>query len=240
MSIITDNLFFGIILSLAAFEIGLYINRKTKISIFNPLLIAIILVIGFLLAFNIDFDTYNSGAKFINMFLGPSTVALALPLYKQIDLLKKNALSILIGILLGSIIGICSVIALSCLLNLDSSLMKSLIPKSVTTPIGIEICNQLEGIMPITVLAIILSGILGAIIGPYVCKFFRIKNSIAIGVAIGTASHAVGTTKALEIGEIEGAMSSLSIGVAGLITVFIAPAIYNLASLICNFQAKMM
>ncbi|MBE6050000.1 MAG: LrgB family protein [Clostridium sp.] len=234
MSIITNNLFFGIILSLAAFEIGLYINKKTKVAIFNPLLIAILLVIGFLIAFNIDFDTYNSGAKFINMFLGPSTVVLALPLYKQIDLLKRNALSIISGILLGSIIGICSIIALSYIFKLDSDLMKSLIPKSVTTPIGIEISNQLEGIVPITVLAIILSGILGAVIGPYICKIFKINDSIAVGVSLGTASHAIGTTKALEIGEVEGAMSSLSIGVAGLMTVFIAPAIYNLAAIILN------
>lgn len=234
MSIITNNLFFGIILSLAAFEIGLYINKKTKVAIFNPLLIAILLVIGFLIAFNIDFDTYNSGAKFINMFLGPSTVVLALPLYKQIDLLKRNALSIISGILLGSIIGICSIIVLSYIFKLDSDLMKSLIPKSVTTPIGIEISNQLEGIVPITVLAIILSGILGAVIGPYICKIFKINDSIAVGVSLGTASHAIGTTKALEIGEVEGAMSSLSIGVAGLMTVFIAPAIYNLAAIILN------
>lgn len=234
MSIITNNLFFGIILSLGAFEIGLYINKKTKVAIFNPLLIAILLVIGFLIAFNIDFDTYNSGAKFINMFLGPSTVVLALPLYKQIDLLKRNALSIISGILLGSIIGICSIIALSYIFKLDSDLMKSLIPKSVTTPIGIEISNQLEGIVPITVLAIILSGILGAVIGPYICKIFKINDSIAVGVSLGTASHAIGTTKALEIGEVEGAMSSLSIGVAGLMTVFIAPAIYNLAAIILN------
>jgi len=234
LSIITNNLFFGIILSLAAFEIGLYINKKTKVAIFNPLLIAILLVIGFLIAFNIDFDTYNSGAKFINMFLGPSTVVLALPLYKQIDLLKRNALSIISGILLGSIIGICSIIALSYIFKLDSDLMKSLIPKSVTTPIGIEISNQLEGIVPITVLAIILSGILGAVIGPYICKIFKINDSIAVGVSLGTASHAIGTTKALEIGEVEGAMSSLSIGVAGLMTVFIAPAIYNLAAIILN------
>lgn len=234
MSIITNNLFFGIILSLAAFEIGLYINKKTKIAIFNPLLIAIILVIGFLTAFNIDFDTYNSGAQFINMFLGPATVALALPLYKQIDLLKENALSIIIGIFLGSIIGICSIIGLSYLLKLDSELMKSLIPKSVTTPIGIEITNQLQGIVPITVLAIIFSGILGAVIGPYVCKIFRINDSIAVGISMGTASHAIGTTKALEIGEVEGAMSSLSIGIAGLMTVFIGPVIYNLAAFILS------
>lgn len=229
MEALTNNLLFGIILSLIAFEIGLYIYKKTKIPVFNPLLIAIGIVIAFLLAFKIDFETYNSGAKFINMFLGPSTVILAVPLYKQIELLKKHAASILIGILFGSIVGMFSIVVLSHYIGLNGPLIKSLLPKSVTTPIGIELSNQLEGIVPITVLAIIISGIIGAVLGPAICKLFRIKDSVAIGVSIGTASHAVGTTKALEMGETEGAMSGLSIGIAGLITVFIAPIIYSIS-----------
>ena len=227
MDILSNNLLFGIVLSLVAFEIGLYIYKKSRIPFFNPLLIAIALVVGFLLIFNIDFELYNAGAKFINMFLGPATVILAVPLYKQIELLKKHAPAILIGILLGSIIGICAVIGLSYILGLDS-----LLPKSVTTPIGIELSNQLEGIVPITVLAIIISGITGAVIGPSVCKIFKITDSVAIGVAIGTAAHAVGTSKELEIGETEGAMSGLSIGIAGLMTVFIAPLTYTIAQYI--------
>lgn len=232
MDILSNNLLFGIVLSLVAFEISLYIYKKSRISFFNPLLIAIVLVVGFLLIFNIDFELYNAGAKFINMFLGPATVILAVPLYKQIELLKKHATAILIGILLGSIVGICAVIGLSYILGLDSQLIKSLLPKSVTTPIGIELSNQLEGIVPITVLAIIISGITGAVIGPSVCKIFKITDSVAIGVAIGTAAHAVGTSKALEIGETEGAMSGLSIGIAGLMTVFIAPLTYTIAQYI--------
>lgn len=229
MNIITDNIAFGIILSLVAFEIGLYIYRKTNIPLFNPLLIAIALVVSFLLAFNIDFETYNQGGKFINMFLGPSTVILAVPLYKQLDLLKKHSLSIFLGVLLGSIIGIFSVIGISYFLGLDASIIKSLLPKSVTTPIGIELSNQLGGISSITVLAIILSGIIGAAIGPTICKIFKIEDSVAVGISLGTAAHAVGTTKALEIGETEGAMSGLSIGVAGIMTVFIAPIAYNIS-----------
>ena len=232
MSVVSENILFGVVLSLAAFEIGLFINRKTKIAIFNPLLIAIALVIGFLTLFNIDFDTYNNGGKFINMFLGPSTVVLAVPLYKQIDLLKKNAKAILAGVFLGSLIGICSIIGISYLLGLDTTLIKSLIPKSVTTPIGISISNQIGGITAVTVLSIIITGVIGAIIGPAVCKLFKIEDSIAVGVSIGTASHAVGTTKALELGEIEGAMRSLSIGVAGIMTVILAPLILNLATVI--------
>ena len=234
MSILTNNLLFGIVLSLLAFEAGLYIYKKSKIPLFNPLLIAITLVIGFLLIFNIDFDLYNAGAKFINMFLGPATVILAVPLYKQIELLKKHAPSILIGILFGSIIGIFSVIGLSYALGLNSQLIKSLLPKSVTTPIGIEISNQLEGIIPVTVLVIIVSGIIGAAIGPFLCKLFKITDSVAVGVALGTAAHAVGTSKALEIGETEGAMSGLSIGIAGLMTVFIAPLTYTVAQYISS------
>lgn len=234
MSILANNLLFGIILSLLAFEAGLYIYKKSKIPLFNPLLIAITLVIGFLLIFNIDFDLYNAGAKFINMFLGPATVILAVPLYKQIELLKKHAPSILIGILFGSIIGIFSVIGLSYALGLNSQLIKSLLPKSVTTPIGIEISNQLEGIIPVTVLVIIVSGIIGAAIGPFLCKLFKITDSVAVGVALGTAAHAVGTSKALEIGETEGAMSGLSIGIAGLMTVFIAPLTYTVAQYISS------
>lgn len=232
MSILTNNLLFGIVLSLIAFEIGLYIYRKTNIPIFNPLLIATGIVICFLLVFNIDVEVYNKGGDFINMFLGPSTVVLAVPLYKQLNLLKKHSKAIITGILLGSFIGIFSIIGLSYFIGLDASLIKSLLPKSVTTPIGIELSNQLGGIVPITVLAIIVSGITGAVLGPTICKIFRIKDSVAVGVAIGTASHAVGTTKALELGDTEGAMSGLSIGVAGIMTVFIAPLAYNIALLV--------
>ena len=229
LDIVINNVLFGLVLSLAAFEIGIFINRNTRISILNPLLIAIVSVICFLFAFNIDFNTYNKGGQFINMFLGPSTVVLAVPLYKQLDLLKKNAKAILTGIFVGSTIGVFSIILISYLIGLDTSIIKSLAPKSVTTPIGISISSQLGGLVPITVLAIIVTGIIGAVFGPTVCNLFKIKDKVAIGVAIGTASHAVGTSKALELGEIEGAMSSLSIGIAGIMTVIIAPIAYNLA-----------
>lgn len=229
MQILINNVLFGLVLSLASFEVGIFINRNTRIPILNPLLIAIGIIICFLFAFHIDFDTYNKGGQFINMFLGPSTVVLAVPLYKQLDLLKKNAKAILTGIFVGSAIGIISIIGISYLVGLNSSVIKSLVPKSVTTPIGISISSQLGGVVPITVLAIIITGIVGAVFGPTICKIFRIKDKVAVGVSIGTASHAVGTSKALEIGEVEGAMSSLSIGIAGIMTVIIAPLVYNLA-----------
>lgn len=232
MEILSENILFGVIISLLAFEAGLFIYKKTKFPLFNPLLIAIALVISFLLIFHIDVDVYNKGGQFINMFLGPATVVLAVPLYKQLQLLKKHLFPILIGILIGSSIGISSVILLANIFGMEKILTISLLSKSVTTPIGIEITNQLGGLAPVTVLSIVISGIMGAIIGPILCKIFKIEDRVAIGIALGTASHALGTTKALELGETEGAMSSLSIGIAGIMTVFLAPACYSLLSML--------
>lgn len=225
----TNNLFFGIIISLIAFEIGLFIRKKTNLEIFNPLLIAIFLVISFLLIFNIDISNYSKGGDFINMFLGPATVVLAIPLYKQLEQFKRYFIPILVGITIGSILCIISVIILCGLFKLDDVLKISLLSKSVTTPIGIEITNTLGGISAVTILSIVVTGIVGSVLGPSICKLFKIKNSVAIGISLGTASHAVGTSKALELGEVEGAMSSLSIGVAGLMTVFLAPFLYNIS-----------
>ena len=231
MDIISNNMFFGIFISLISFEIGLFIYKKTKLPIFNPLLTATILILCFLKIFNIDFDTYNNGGQFINIFLGPATIVLAVPLYKKLNLLKENFLPIFSGILVGSLVSVLSVISIATFLGLDNSLTVSLLSKSVTTPIGIEITNSLGGSSSITVLAIVLSGIIGAIVGPTVFKVLKINNPISRGVSLGTASHAVGTSKALEIGEQEGAMSSLSIGVAGIVTVFLAPLCYSLLSI---------
>ncbi len=230
MEILTENILFGLIISLIAFEIGLLVYRKTKFPLFNPLLIAIALVISFLLIFDVDIDTYNKGGQFINMFLGPATVVLAVPLYKQLNMLKKHMMPILIGILFGSTVSVSSIILLASIFGMEKILTISLLPKSVTTPIGIEITTQLGGLVPVTVLAIVISGIIGAIIGPTICKVFKITNKVAIGIALGTASHAMGTSTALELGETEGAMGSLSIGIAGIITVFLAPIIYSLLS----------
>lgn len=219
---------FGIIVSIVAYEIGLSIYRKTKLPIFNPLLIAIIIVIGFLLAFDIDLETYNLGGDFISVFLTPATVILAVPLYNKLEILKKSYKEILIAIALGSTASVISVLLLAKLFNVNESLLLSLIPKSITTPVGVEVSKQLGGIPSITVAAIIITGILGAVLGPSLCRLFKIKDKLAIGIAMGTSSHAVGTTKAIEMGEIEGAMSGLAIGVAALITVLVAPIIVKI------------
>lgn len=214
---------FGIMISLITFEIGCIINKKTKLALLNPLLISIVLVIVVLKYVNISIDDYNKGGQFITFLLTPATVVLAVPLYKKIKLFKANAVSIFSGIFMGTLGGITTVIILGHVFGLSKSIDLSMIPKSITTPIGIEVSKQLGGIPSITVAVIIITGIVGAIIGPTIFKLLKIKDKVAIGVALGTASHAVGTSKAIELGEIEGAMSSLSIGIAGLITVIIAP-----------------
>ncbi|SHK44552.1 LrgB family protein [Paramaledivibacter caminithermalis] len=219
---------FGVIISIVTFEIGLYMYRKTKIAIFNPLLISMILIIAFLLKFNISLEAYNKGGELISFFLGPATVILAVPLYKQFNIFKANALPIIIGITIGSITAIISVSFLSKLFGLSDTIARSLIPKSITTPIGVEVSNQIGGIPAITIAAIAVTGISGAVIGPFILKIFRIKDKVAAGVALGTASHAIGTSKAIEIGETEGAMSGLAIGIAGLITVIIVPLLIGL------------
>ena len=225
---------FGVLASLITYEIGTLIKEKFKISIFNPLLISIIILIVFLLKFNITYDDYNNGGQVISFFLAPATVALALPLYKKFSLFKENALPILTGILCGAISGIISVIALAKLFNLSGELTKSLIPKSITTPIGMALAKQLGGLPSIAVVAIIITGILGSIIGPFLYKILKINDKVAMGIAMGSASHAVGTAKAMEIGETEGAMSSLTIAISGIITVIIAPVLWSLFSTFFN------
>lgn len=215
--------YFGLIISFLTFELGIYLNKKFKLSAFNPLLVSMVLIIFLLSVFNIEVEYYNQGGDLLSFFLGPATVVLAVPLYKRLELLKSNFKAILIGITAGSTSGILTIIFLAKLFGLNGEIGLSMIPKSVTTPIGIEISQQIGGIPSITVAAIILTGILGAVIGPFICQLFRINDKVAIGIAMGTASHAIGTTRAIELGETEGAMSSLAIGLAGLITVFIVP-----------------
>lgn len=218
---------FGILLSLIAFEIGVALHKKWRYSLVNPLLIANILIIGFLCITGISYDTYKVGGNYISFFLGPVTVVLAVPLYKQIQNLKKYWVSILTGICVGSLTSIFCVIATSKIFGLSETLMLSILPKSITIPMGSVVSEQIGGIPSVTIIAITITGITGAVTSPIVCKFFRIKNPVAQGVATGTASHALGTSRALEMGETQGAMSSLSIGIAGVFTAIVAPIILN-------------
>ncbi|NBI06823.1 LrgB family protein [Senegalia massiliensis] len=215
--------YFGILISIVAFEIGLYTYKKTKIPVLHPLLISITLIILVLSIFDIQLSSYEKGGDILSLFLGPVTVALAIPLYKQIELLKKHKMPILIGIFTGVLTSFISVVSLTKIFNYDIKMVYSLVPKSITTPIGIEVSQTIGGIPSITVVAIVITGIIGAIIAPLVCKIFKIDDKVARGIAIGTSSHAVGTAKAMEMGETEGAMSGLAMGISGLITALLVP-----------------
>lgn len=214
--------FFGILLCIGAYAVGVWINQKVKSPIANPLMIAIAIVITVLLVFRIPLEDFNRGGDFIAFFLVPATAALALSIYRQMWLLKRNFLPIIIGSAVGSLTSMGSVYGLCRLFGLDEVLTQSLIPKSVTTPIAMDLSLQLGGEPSITVAAVVVTGIVGAILAPAFIKLFRVNNPIAAGVAIGTSSHALGTTKALEIGEVEGAMSGIAIGISGILTVLFA------------------
>ena len=228
MNAIINSPLFGILLTLVAFEIGVTISKKWKYSFLNPLLIANILIVSFLLITGISLESYNVGGDYISVMLSPATVVLAVPLYRQISKLKQFWKPILAGIFAGSLTSLACVIVVSKLVGLSDTLMLSLLPKSITIPMGSVVSAQIGGIPPVTIIAITITGITGAVAAPAVCRFCRIKNKVAQGIAIGTASHALGTTRAMEMGEVQGAMSSLSIGVAGLFTAIVAPIIISL------------
>ena len=214
-----SSVFFGVFVTLAAYLIGLKIRKKTGLALMNPLLIAIVLVMLLLRACRIDYAAYNQSARLVSSLLTPATVCLAVPLYEQLHLLRRHKAAILIGVLSGVLTSLVCVFALALLFGLDHAAYVTLLPKSITTAIGMGVSEELGGHVSITVAVIIITGILGSMIAESVCRVFRITDPIARGLAIGTSSHAIGTTKAMEMGEVEGAMSSLSIVVAGVLTV---------------------
>ena len=196
-------------------------------NVFDTEIFGVILTILFLSITKIPYESYKLGGDRINFFLGPVTIVLAVPLYKQFDLFKKYLLEILIGISCGVVVSFISIKLIGHFTNADVDIINSLIPKSITTPMGISLTKTLNGVEAITVVSIILTGILGAIISPIVFKIGKINNPVAKGISLGTSAHALGTTKALEMGEVEGAMSGLSIGISGIITVILIPIIIN-------------
>lgn len=214
--------FFGLTLSLGIYIFCKFLSDKTNLAILNPLLITTVLIIAILTIFDIPLEAYNQGGDIISIFLAPATTVLAYSIYKQITLLKKNFIPIAIGCLAGSITSMGSTYLLCRLFGIDSLITASMIPKSVTTPIAMEVSTTLSGIPSITVAAVVVTGIFGSMACPILIKVFRIKNKVAAGVAIGTCSHAAGTSKAIELGEIEGAMSGIAIGISGILTVLIA------------------
>ena len=218
-NILENSAYWGIAVSVAGYGIGVLLNKKLKTGIANPLLISIVFVIAVLMVFNIDYEKYRESSEILSWLLTPATVCLAVPLYEQIHLLKKNYKAVMGGIISGVFASLISV-ALFCLMfGLDKGIEISLLPKSITTAIGMSLADELGGIDTLAAAAIIVTGIVGNVMCRGVCKIFKITEPVAVGIAIGTSSHAVGTSKAFEIGEVEGAMSSLSIAVAGIITV---------------------
>ena len=221
-SLLTDSVFFGVTLSIVAYLVGDLIKKKTGLGFFNPLLIAIVVSIVFLAVGNIDYEVYNEGAKFLSWLLTPATVCLAIPLYEQWDLLKNNHKAVLLGLTAGVVTSLVTVLVLSLLLGLSHEEYVTMLPKSITTAIGMGVSEELGGYVTTTVAVIIVTGVLGNMFGELICKVFKIEEPISKGLAFGSAAHAIGTAKAMEIGEIEGAMSSLAIAVSGILTVILS------------------
>jgi len=216
---------FPLVLTIGAFQIGLWCQKKWKHPLCNPLLIAVILVCGVLLLTGFPMDTYQSGTAGISWLLTPATVCLALPLYEQLKQLKKHLPGILTGVAAGTVASLLGIFGLCVLFGLDRQLTVSLLPKSVTTAIGSVLSEQNGGISALTTAAIIVSGILGSLFGPLLCRLFRFSSPVAQGVAMGTASHVIGTAKANEMGSLQGAVSSLSLTVAGILTAVLFPLV---------------
>ena len=213
------SIFFGVFITIAFYGAGIVIKSKLKSPIFNPLLVAIALTIGFLAAFGIDYGTYYASAKYIGWLLTPSTICLALPLYEQLGMMKRNFAAVLVGVTSSVVTSLTTVLALAALFHLSHASYVTLLPKSITTAIGMGVTEELGGYVATV---IIMTGILGNMIAEPLCRWAKIENPIARGIAIGSASHAIGTVKAMEMGAVEGAMSSLALISAGIITVFAA------------------
>lgn len=217
-----SSMFAGVALSLISYLIGMLLKKKFKLGIFNPLLIAIVVSIVVLLIGKVDYKVYNQGAKYLSWLLTPATVCLAIPLYEQWGLLKKNFKAVLLGLIAGVVASLGTVYVLSLIMGLSHKDYVTLLPKSITTAIGMGVSEELGGYVTITVAVIVVTGVLGNMAGALVCKIFRITEPISKGLAFGSAAHAIGTAKAIEIGEVEGAMSSLAIAVSGILTVVLS------------------
>lgn len=218
-----NSVYFGFVVTLGTYLLGVQLKKKINLAVMNPLLTAVIMVIVFLLVFRIDYKIYQAGGQYISFLLTPATVCLAIPLYKQLRLLKENVTAVLGGIFSGVVTSALSIFVLSKLFGLNHEYYVTLLPKSITTAIGMGVSEEAGGIVALTVVSIVITGILGNVIGETVFRVFGIHNPIAKGLALGTSAHAIGTSKALELGEVEGAMGSLSIAVAGLMTVLVVP-----------------
>ena len=225
---ICQSLYFGVLVSLGAYLFGIWLREKTGFAVFNPLLVAIVAVIAILSFFHIDYDDYNVGGSFVSFLLTPATVCLAIPLYKQLELLKREALAVFAAITAGVAGSAASIFAMCALFKMSHVHYVTLLPKSITTAIGMGVSEEAGGIVTLTVASIIVTGILGNITAEFIFRLAKLEEPIAKGLALGTAAHAIGTAQALSLGEIEGAMSSLAIAVAGIMTVVVVPFVSGL------------
>lgn len=225
--LIDNSVYIGVLISLASYALGVWLRKKTGLSFFNPLLVSIILVILFLSVSGISYSTYAESADYISFLLTPATICLAVPLYEQVKLLKKNWKAVVAGIVSGVVSSLVCIFLMALLFRFDHQTYVTFLPKSITTAIGMGVAEELGGYVSLAVVVIVITGVLGNVIAEAVLKLFKIEEPIAKGIAIGSSSHAVGTAKAMEIGQIEGAMSSLSIVVCGLLTVIGASLFAN-------------
>ncbi len=226
--ILNDTVYWGVLISIGSYMFGKYLQNKFRIILFNPLLFSTIFTVLFLMVFRIDYSTYYEKADYLYYLLTPTTVCLAVPLYEQVKALKDNMAAILLGIMSGVITGLGSILALSVLFDFSHTMYVTILPKSITAAMAMGVSEELQGIPSLTVPIVIMTGITGHIVAEKVCKWFRITEPIAKGIAIGSASHAMGTAKAIEMGKVEGAMSSLAIAVAGVMTVIGTSVFSNL------------
>ena len=224
-----ESQFFGLFLSLAFFQLARWLNRKAGREVISPLLFATLLCIAVLLVFDIDFDVYNRGAQYLDVLLTPATICLAIPLYRQYELLRRNAVAVLAGSVAGVAAHMAGCLLMLAVFRLEAAEFITLLPKSITTAIGKSLSAELGGYPAITMAAIMITGLFGAAIAPALLRLFRVRDPLAQGLAIGTASHAAGTSTAVQMGEVQGAASSLAIVVTGLLTVVAAPLLAGLA-----------
>ena len=218
-TMLEQSVFLGVFLSLGSYGLGMWLKRKTSWALMNPLLIAVVLVVAFLAISGVSYTSYSNGARILDYLLTPATICLAVPLYQQIELLKKNYKAVVAGLVSGVLTSLISVFLLALLFQFDHASYVTFLPKSITTAIGMGISDELGGYVSITVVVILLTGVFGNIFADKILKFFHVEEPIAKGIAIGSAAHAMGTARAMEMGQIEGAMSGLSIVVSGILTV---------------------
>ena len=228
MSALLETPYFGIVLTILAYWTGVKLQKKTGLVLCNYMLVAVALLVAVLTVFHIPYEAYYQGGSIIDMFLGPATACMAVTIYSKWDLLRKNWLPVLAGCLAGVITSMGSILIMCRLFGLDKAMTVSLLPKSVTTPIATVISEGHGGIVSVTVAAVMVTGILGNLVAPFLVKLFRIHDPLAVGLGIGACSHAVGTAKALEMGETEGAMGGLAIGLCGIITAILALGVDSL------------